>query len=271
LGRRHRSLFTFANGAAMLWACDVMTMTLRRALGIGILMMLSGALVYEARKISVLAAQIQDLRHDQTVLSEQNENSTRERDAALKKLAIVRDYVGVLQNQTAEVPRLRGEVSRLRSLRNEAELSERAQNVRAASALPAWEPNHATNVGRGSPQDALQTYIWSGMNTNSSELALCVIPDEKDPPDASSIQKIVNNPREQIFKGLLEMRQLSQTPISANEVLLEFTGRPGPDLEITRAVTLRKIDDDWRLVLFNQRDADGKITHVAPWVLLSRP
>ena len=72
------------------------------------------------------------------------------------------------------------------------------------------------------------------------------------------------------LKGLVEMRRLSQTPISADEVLLEFTGRPVPDLEVTRAVMLRNMNGEWRLVLFNQLDADGKITEVAPWVSLAR-
>jgi hypothetical protein len=247
-----------------------MMTTLQKTLSIGILIVLGGAFIYEARKASAQAAQIQSLRQEQTVLVEENKNLTRQRDEALKELATLRDYVGVLRSETAEVPRLRGEVSRLRSLSKEAVL-ERTQQPQAASALPVWEPNNATNVGRSNPGDALQTYIWSGMTTNSSEFALCVVPDENDPPDTQSTRKIIDNPQGQIFKGLLEIRRLSQTPISANEVLLEFTGRSTPDLEVTRAVTLRKIDGWWRLVLFNQRNDNGEITHVAPWVSLGRP
>jgi hypothetical protein len=247
-----------------------MMTALQKALMIGILIVLGGAFIYEARKASGLATENQGLRRERTVLVEEEEGLTRQRDEALKEVASLRDYVGMLGRETAEVPKLRGEVSRLRSLNKEAVL-ERAQKPQAASALPVWESNNAMNVGRAKPGDALQTYIWSGMTTNSSEFALCVVADEKDPPAPQSIRKIIDNPQEQIFKGLIEMKRLSQTPISANEVLLEFTGHPAPDLDITRAVTLRKIDGEWRLVLFNQRDDDGKITHVAPWVSLTTP
>lgn len=243
--------------------------TLQKTLSIGILIVLGGAIVYEVRKASAQAAQILGLRQEQTVLLEENKNLTRERDKALKELTTLRDYVGVLRSATAEVPKLRGEISRLRSLSKEAVL-ERMQQPQAASALPVWESNNATNVGRSTPGDALQTYIWSGMTTNSSELALCVVPDENDPPDAPSTRKIIDNPHGQIFKGLLDIRRLSQTPTSANEVILEFTGRSTSDLEVTRAVTLRKIDGEWRLVLFNQRNDNGEVTHVAPWVSLGR-
>jgi hypothetical protein len=241
--------------------------TLQKALTIVVLIILGGALIYETRRASALTAQVQSLHREQALLAQQNENLTRQRDEALNDLGTLRDYVGLLRRNTAEVPKLRGEVTRLRSLQKETTL--RTTRPQVASPAAVWEPNSAMNVGRARPEDALQTYIWSGMTTNSSELALCVVANQNDPPDERSIQKIIDNPQEQIFKALLQMNRLSQTPVSPNEVLLEFTGRPVPDLEVTRAVALRKIGDEWRLVLFNQRDADGKITHVAPWVPLS--
>jgi hypothetical protein len=239
---------------------------MQKTLSIAVLILLGGALIYEARKASALNSQVEGLHREQALLAEQNENLTRQRDEALNNLATFREYVGVLRRNTAEVPKLRGEVTRLRSLQKESALQ--TAGTQAASPVAVWEPNNAMNVGRGRPEDALQTYIWSGMTTNPSELALCVVANQNDPPDERSIQKIIANPQEQVFKALLQINRLSQTPVSANEVLLEFTGRPAPDLEITRAVTLRKIGDEWRLVLFNQRDADGKTTHVAPWAPL---
>ena len=241
--------------------------TLQKALSIVVLIVLGGALIYEARKSSALTAQVQGLHREQALLAEQNENLTRQRDEALNDLGTLRDYLGLLRRNTDEVPKLRGEVTRLRSLEKETALQ--TAGTHAASPVTVWQPNKAMNVGRGRPEDALQTYIWSGMTTNSGELALCVVANQNDPPDEHSVQKIIDNPQEQMFKLLLQINRLSQTPISANEVLLEFAGRPAPDLEVTRAVTLRKIGNEWRLVLFNQRDEDGKITHVAPWVPLN--
>ena len=241
--------------------------TLQKVLSTVAFIVLGGALIHEARKASALAVQVQGLQREQVLLAEQNESLTCQRDEASNNFGTLRNYVGLLQRNTAEVPKLRGEVTRLRSLQKDTALQ--TAGTKAASPVPVWQPNNAINVGRGRPEDALQTYVWSGMTTNSSQLALCVVANPDDPPDERSVQKIIDNPQEQIFKALLQINQLSQTPVSANEVLLEFTGRPVPDLEVTRAVTLRKIGDEWRLVLFNQRDADGKITHVAPWVPLS--
>jgi hypothetical protein len=243
--------------------------TPQKALTIVVLIILGGALIYETRKASALTAKVQNLEREQVLLTEQNETLARQRDEALNKFAALRDQKEAPAGNMSELLRLRGEVSRLRSSEKEAAL-EKAGRARRGTPLPTWQPDRAANVGRGRPEDALQTYIWSGMTTNSGELAACVVADENDPPDKRSVQRIIDNPQEQVFKGLTQLTQLSQTPVSANEVLLEFTGRPGPDLEVTRTMMLRNVNGEWRLVLFNQRDADGKITHVAPWAPLSR-
>jgi hypothetical protein len=238
---------------------------LQKALSIVALTLLGGALIHEARKASALATQVQGLHCERALLAEQNANLTRQRDEALNNLGALRDQFERLRRDTTELPTLRGEVARLRSLQKDA-AAQQSTTAQPASPVAVWEPNKAMNVGRGRPEDALQTYIWSGMTTNSSELALCFVADENDPPDERSIQKIIDNPQGQIFKALLQINRISQQAVSPNEVLLEYTGGALPDLEISRTVTLRKFSDEWRLVLFNQRDADGKITHVAPGV-----
>jgi len=264
------SFVTGVEASLALYAANAVVMTtLQKALSTAVLMVLCGALIYETRKASALTAKVQNLEREQVLLTEQNETLARQRDEALNKFAALRDRKEAPAGNMSELLRLRGEVSRLRSSEKEAAL-EKAGQARRGTPLPTWQPNRAANVGRGRPEDALQTYIWSGMTTNSGDLAACVVADENDPPDKRSVQKIIDNPQEQIFKGLTQLTQLSQTPVSANEVLLEFTGRPGPDLEVTRTMMLRNVNGEWRLVLFNQRDADGKITHVAPWVPLSR-
>jgi hypothetical protein len=242
---------------------------MQKALSTVVLLALGGALIYQARKVSAFTATVHRLEREQVLLTEQNEALARQRDEALNKFAALRDQSEAPVGNMSELLRLRGEVSRLRS--SEKEIArEAARQARRGTALPTWKPDRAANVGRGRPVDALQTYIWSGMTTNPAELAACVVGDQNDPPDARSIQKIIDNPQGQVFKGLTQLTQLSQTSLSASEVLLEFTGRPGPDLEVTRTVMLRNINGEWRLVLFNQRDSDGRITHVSPWVPLSR-
>ena len=240
---------------------------LQKALSAVILISLGGALIYEVQRNSALTAKVESLNREQALLTEQNEALARERDEALNKFAALRDQKEAPAGNRSEILRLRGEVSRLSSEKVAMEI---ARQARPGRTLPAWEPDHATNVGRGKPDNALQTYIWSCMTTNSGELAASLVADDNDPPDKGSIQKFIDHPQEQVFKALTELTQLSQTSVSADEVVLEFTGRPTPEMEITRSMKLRNVNGEWRLVLFNQRGADGNITHVAPWVPLSR-
>src|ERR1035437_5945723 len=79
LGVRHEGP---ATSSAFDATSTIVMTTLQKALSIVVLIVIGGALIYEARKASALTAQVQGLHREQALLSEQNEKLTRQRDEA---------------------------------------------------------------------------------------------------------------------------------------------------------------------------------------------
>jgi hypothetical protein len=73
-----------------------------------------GTGVYEARQASLSRSQVEILQQQQAPLVERVEQLARERDTAISKLAALESDHERLRRDTAELPRLRGEVARLR-------------------------------------------------------------------------------------------------------------------------------------------------------------
>ena len=80
--------------------------TLVAAIGVG---------TYEARQASVLRTQVQAFQQQQAPLREQLQQLQRERDDATGKLTALQQENEQTRRSLAELPRLRGEVARLRS------------------------------------------------------------------------------------------------------------------------------------------------------------
>ena len=87
--------------------------TLQKTLVTATVAVLAGAGIYEARQASALRTQIETLQQ-QAPLTEQIEQLQRERDEATRQLAALREENDQLTHNTAELLRLRGEVSVLR-------------------------------------------------------------------------------------------------------------------------------------------------------------
>ena len=88
--------------------------TLQKAIIPAAIVAALGTGIYEARQASNLRTQVQRLRQQQDALSEQNERSSRERDDALRQLTTLNGESERLKLQTAELLKLRGDVTRLR-------------------------------------------------------------------------------------------------------------------------------------------------------------
>jgi hypothetical protein len=84
----------------------VITVTIAAALGAGL---------YEASQAAAWRSQVQTLREQQAPLAEQVQQLTRERDEAANRLALLRDASQAGKSNSAELLRLRGEVSRLQN------------------------------------------------------------------------------------------------------------------------------------------------------------
>ncbi|MCI0541414.1 MAG: sigma-70 family RNA polymerase sigma factor [Verrucomicrobiales bacterium] len=106
------TVFTTATSTA---AKTIAMTTLQKTLIAAALVATVGTGIYEARQASTMRTQVQTLQQQQVLLAEQIERLTRERDNAIGQLATLRDDSKRVNGNTAELLKLRGEVSRLRS------------------------------------------------------------------------------------------------------------------------------------------------------------
>ena len=89
--------------------------TLQKTLITATVAVLAGAGIYEARQASQLRDQVQALQQLQASLTEQNQQSQQERDEATRQLARLREENAMLNRNTADLLKLRSEVTRLKN------------------------------------------------------------------------------------------------------------------------------------------------------------
>lgn len=112
--------------------------TLQKTLIAATLVAVTGTGIYEALQISTLRSQVQTLQQLQAPLAEQIERLIRERDDAVSQLATLRNGT-LLNGNTAELVKLRGEVSRLRADSQElAKLRAGNSNDATESSAKSW-------------------------------------------------------------------------------------------------------------------------------------
>jgi hypothetical protein len=238
--------------------------TLQKTLVTATVAVLAGAGIYEARQAAQLRDQVQTLQQQQAPLVEQIRQVQREHDAVTNQLAgLLAENSRLKSNPNQnELLKLRGEVTRLRPLQGDVVALKRLAN-QSVSGLPDWKPDQVKNVGRATPQDALQTYIWSGNTTNLSEIRNSLVGDENDPPSPDDLREFVNDRSNHPFSndGVTDYRMLSQTLVSSNEVQLEVNALFGGS-GVSVPLTLRNVNGAWKLVVFNIRNKDGKVSQL---------
>jgi len=242
--------------------------TLQKTLIAATVAVLAGTGIYEARQVSQLRDQVQTLLQQQAPLTEQVRRLQRERDDTKGKLVALQQENEELRKGTAELARLRGEVARLRPLQKEVSSLQKMANA-SVSGLAEWKLDQVMNAGRTTPQDALQTYLWSEIATNLSELRRCLVADESDPPTEDDIDQFVNNPNHHFDPSKDELKRykikvLSQKIVSPDEALLtcifqdgKFSGRG-----YVRPVTVRNVNGEWKVVVFSAYKEEGNVTHL---------
>jgi RNA polymerase sigma factor (sigma-70 family) len=123
---------TLGATAAVTATKTVAMTTLQKAIIGATLAVAVGTGVYEARQASVSRSQVQTLQQQQGPLAERIEQLTRERDSAASKLAALQKDNERLTRDTADLPKLRGEVMRLRALEQHLEHQLGQSNAAAA-------------------------------------------------------------------------------------------------------------------------------------------
>jgi RNA polymerase sigma factor (sigma-70 family) len=186
-------------------ATQALTMTAtKKALITAALAAAVGTGIYQARQASALRNKT--VIHQQTALTEQ---LTSDRDDALRQLAALRAENDRLKGSTAELLKLRGEVTGLRRDAAKVAFLE-SELAKARSAVTEQIPPGASKLiisnpylvreawsdkGTDSPYHALETMLWASMSGNTERLADATLPGEspgflKDRPPLMKIKGV---------------------------------------------------------------------------------
>jgi len=140
--------------------------------------------------------------------------------------------------------------------------------AQSTSSLAEWKLDQVMNVGRATPQDALQSSLWAETTTNLSEIKQSLIADKSDPPTEADIDRFVDNPNNHLQFNEEDLKTekikvLSQKIVSPDEVELTVSRQWDQSGEgFAVPLTLRNVNGEWKIVVFNLRDAEGKVTNL---------
>jgi hypothetical protein len=137
----------------------------------------------------------------------------------------------------------------------------------SSAGLAQWTTNELTDAGRTTPIDALQTFLYSSQNTNAANIRNGIVGDDIDPPPQEALQdfikKQIDNPGVAMDgMDVAGYKILSQTWLASDKVRLELQFITTGGVGISGPFTLRKVNGEWKLVAFNIRDEQGKVTQV---------
>lgn len=244
--------------------------TLQKTLVTATVAVLAGAGLYEARQAAHLRDQVQTLQQQRTPLDEQIRRLQNDFADATNRLANLLGENAQLKSNPRELEllKLRGEVTRLRPLEKDIHALQKAAS-QSVFGLAEWRPNEVRNVGRATPLDAMQTFLWSEITTNLSVLSQCFVGDETDPVTPESITQFASDPMMNLGGDLDAVRVLSQRFISPTEVLLDVQAKFAEGSGVTDGsgvtieLTLHNVNGEWKFVVFNVRDANGKVMAVS--------
>ena len=165
-------------------------------------------------------------------------------------------------NET-ELLKLRGEVTHLRPLQADV-VALQKKLLESSSGLPTWKTNELANVGRANPIDAFQTYLCSVQQTNSVEIQNSIVGDDVDPISAEALKSFIENNSNHPGGGnAIGFRILSETwlaPDKAQVELSEIVSKSG--MGVSLPFTLRNVNGEWKIVVFNAHSPDGKVSSV---------
>jgi hypothetical protein len=165
-------------------------------------------------------------------------------------------------NET-ELLKLRGEVTRLRPLQEDVvALQKKLQQ--SSAGLPTWKTNEVANAGRADPINALQTFIYSSQITNTTELQKSIVGDDVDPPSSEALKKFTDTDSNfSIGDNVTAYKILSENWLAPDKVQVVLNASMGSSgLGLSIPLTLRNVNGEWKLVIFNIRDANGNANDV---------
>ena len=221
------------------------------------------AALYQTQQARDARDEAQKLRAQQSLSAKQIsdlQNSLTNKSNELTGLLAENSRLKKNPNET-ELLKLRGEVTRLRPLQDDVVALQKMLQ-RSSTGLPAWKTDEVKDAGRATPLDALQTYIYSSQETNIAEIQNSIVGNDVDPPSPEALQDFIkegsNHPTTK-DAGVAGYRILSETWLAPDKVQVELSESEGNNgVSVAAPFILRNINGEWKLVVFNVRDTDGK-------------
>ena len=229
------------------------------------LIMALGAALYEGKQARDARIEAQKLRTEQAPLTKQIAdlqatlaNMTNQLEGLLAENSRLKNNSNGL-----ELLKLRGEVTRLRPLQDDVVALQKMLNQSSAG-LAQWKTNELTDAGRATPIDALQSYLYSSQNTNAAKVQSGIVGDDIDPPTPEALQVFIkteiDHPDITADTDITGFKILSQTWLASDKVRVELQITDADGVGVSAPLTLRNIGGEWKLVVFNVRDAQGKVS-----------
>jgi hypothetical protein len=210
-------------------------------------------------------AEAQQLREQQARSATEITNlkdSLADRDNQVTDLIAENSRLRSNPNET-ELLKLRGEVTRLRPLQDDVVALQKMLRETSAG-LPAWKTNELANVGRANPIDAFQTYLCAAQQTNSVEIQNSIVGDGVDPISPEALQSFIDNTSNHPGGGnVIGFKILSETWLAPDKVQVELSETVSKNgLGISLPFTLRNVNGEWKIEVFNARNVDGKVSSI---------
>jgi RNA polymerase sigma factor (sigma-70 family) len=165
---------------------NIMMTTFQKTMAVVATAAIVGAGIFQSVRASRLREENQELLSRQAPLAARARQLESERDVASQQLAAVRGEKDRLNADTAELLRLRGEVSRLK-----LEASKRDSAAKSTPGRDESEPEGGSRLlinnpylareswsdrGIDTPYHALETMLWAGFSGNTQRLAEVTLP-----------------------------------------------------------------------------------------------
>jgi hypothetical protein len=229
-----------------------------------------GLAIYEIQQADHVRAEIQHLRSQQPPLTEQIGTLRTSLANLTNQLAIFLSENAQLKTNSSQIEllKLRSEATRLRPLQDD--VATLRQMVKQSSAGPIeWKTNGLADAGCANPADALKTYFYSSQS-DRAKLQNGVVGDDADPPSETAIQNFIKGKENPLgMRGapwkLEGYKILSQSLLSPGKAQLILEVEVHGGIGFVEVLNLRKINGEWKLVVFNVRDRQGDVRAVDFW------
>jgi len=229
-----------------------------------------GLAIYEIQQADNVRAELQNLQAQQSPFIEQISNLRASLADMTNQLAVLLAENARLKtdpNRT-ELLKLRSEVTRLRPLQEDVATLQ-LMVKQSSGGLVEWKTNDLADAGCASPVDALKTYFYSS-KSDPAKLQNGVVGDDVDPPSEDAVQNFIKGKDNPLgMRGanwkIEGYKILSQSWLGPGKAQVELEVMANGGFRFGEVFTLRKINGEWKLVVFNVRDKDGTVRTVDFW------